>query len=118
MDKVNVIIGMLIKLARIEKGWSQLTLAKMSGLKSAAGIRNIEKGKVTPRWSSLMSIVRALDGSMKYQHINTQTMEVSLKNISAKDFVFFYLSLKDNIEKIQASTAFPVGHNMPRTNLN
>ncbi|MDP6344812.1 MAG: helix-turn-helix transcriptional regulator [Alphaproteobacteria bacterium] len=49
-----------IKDARLERGWSQLKLGDRAGL-TQRHVSGIETGKITPRYDTLIEILRVLD---------------------------------------------------------
>jgi transcriptional regulator with XRE-family HTH domain len=49
-----------IKSARLERGWSQLALGERVGL-AQRHISGIETGKITPRYDTLLEVLRVLD---------------------------------------------------------
>ena len=59
-----------LKFRRIEKGYSQRDLAKITGIKQSA-IARMEANKLTPRVDTIFVIARALDLQVSLKRIST-----------------------------------------------
>ena len=63
-------IGLQIKIARIEKEWTQADLSAATGSPeekpiSVATIINVEKGKGNPKLKTILRLVKALDHKLR-----------------------------------------------------
>lgn len=59
-----------LKFRRLEKGYSQRDLAKLTGIKQSA-IARLEQGKIYPRIDTIIIIGRALDLQVAFKRIST-----------------------------------------------
>jgi len=52
-------VGKNIRRRRLERGWTQIHLARMAGITNVS-VCNIERGRTTPSLGSVVAIARAL----------------------------------------------------------